>query len=183
MRSNHIISLCSQFFLLLRFCLSTLFCFSLSIFTWYLTIIIFKETRRIHRRKLIFLSLLTDILYVASLYVDNSNNMESASLNLKCFCESFAGIFSDPDHLGDLPASNKPADGVGILINLTGKRRWRPFATWIIKLINKCLTDGTLYVEGLIDVSFVSAACSLLCYGDADLHMVGSNSYKFLLLV
>nr|POE65846.1 serine/threonine-protein kinase atr [Quercus suber] len=77
-----------------------------------------------------------DILYVASLYVDNSNNMESASLNLKCFCESFAGIFSDPDHLGDLPASNKPADGVG-----------------------------------LIDVAFVSAACSLLCYGDADLHM------------
>ena len=174
---NHIISLCSHFFLLLRFCLSTLFCFLLSIFTWYLTIIIFKEKR------LIFLSLLTDILYVASLYVDNSNNMESASLNLKCFCESFAGIFSDPDHLGDLPASNKPADGVGIMINLTGKRRWRPFATWIIKLINKCLTDGALYVEGLIDVSFVSAACSLLCYGDADLHMVGSNSYKFLLLV
>ncbi|KAK4562116.1 hypothetical protein RGQ29_004827, partial [Quercus rubra] len=91
-----------------------------------------------------------DILYVASLYVDNSNNMESASLNLKCFCESFAGIFSDPDHLGDLPASNKPADAL---------------------LINKCLTDGALYVEGLIDVSFVSAACSLLCYGDADMHM------------
>uniref|UniRef100_A0A2N9HIL2 Serine/threonine-protein kinase ATR n=1 Tax=Fagus sylvatica TaxID=28930 RepID=A0A2N9HIL2_FAGSY len=79
-----------------------------------------------------------DILYVASL-------TESACLTLKCFRESFVGIFSDPSHLGDLPASIKPADGVG-----------------------------------LIDVSFVSAACSLLCYGDADLHMVGSDSYKFL---
>ncbi|KAA8546139.1 hypothetical protein F0562_020967 [Nyssa sinensis] len=51
------------------------------------------------------------------------------------------------------------------------KQRWQPFATRIIKLICKCLTEGTLYVEGLVNVSFVSAACSLLCYGDADLHM------------
>jgi hypothetical protein len=60
------------------------------------------------------------------------------------------GIFSDPDHLGDLPESNKPTDGIGIIINLTGKRRWRPFATWIIKLLSRCLTEETLYVEGLI---------------------------------
>ncbi|KAG7975717.1 hypothetical protein I3843_06G113400 [Carya illinoinensis] len=81
------------------------------------------------------------------------------------------GILSDPAHLGDLPESNKASDGAGIMINLTGKRRWRPFATWIIKLLSKCLTEGTLYVEGLIHASFVSAACSLLCYGDADLQM------------
>ncbi|XP_022748509.1 serine/threonine-protein kinase ATR-like isoform X3 [Durio zibethinus] len=49
--------------------------------------------------------------------------------------------------------------------------RWQLFATWIIKLVSKCLTEGTLYVEGLINTSFVCAACSLLCYGDADLHM------------
>lgn len=92
-------------------------------------------------------------------------------------------IFCDPAHLGELPESNKPTDGVGIMINLSGKRRWRPFATWIIKLLNKCLTEGTLYVEGLIHASFVTAVCSLLCYGDADLQMVGSNSYEFLLQV
>jgi serine/threonine-protein kinase ATR len=125
----------------------------------------------------------TDLLYVASLSADSLNITESTCLNLKCFCESFMGIFSDPDHLGDLPESNKPTDGIGIMINLTGKRRWRPFATWIIKLLSRCLTEGTLYVEGLIHASFVSAACSLVCYGDADLQMVGGKSYEFLLLV
>ncbi|XP_062175775.1 serine/threonine-protein kinase ATR isoform X2 [Alnus glutinosa] len=112
-----------------------------------------------------------DLLYVASLSADSLNITESTCLNLKCFCESFMGIFSDPDHLGDLPESNKPTDGIGIMINLTGKRRWRPFVTWIIKLLSRCLTEGTLYVEGLIHASFVSAACSLVCYGDADLQM------------
>ncbi|CAB4290922.1 unnamed protein product [Prunus armeniaca] len=112
-----------------------------------------------------------DLLYVASVCADVSNITESTKLTLKCFCESFNAILDDPDHLGDLPASNKPNDGIGILINLTGKIRWQPFATWMIKLLGKCLTEGTLYVEGLINVSFVTAACSLLCYGDADVHM------------
>nr|XP_048336390.1 serine/threonine-protein kinase ATR-like isoform X3 [Ziziphus jujuba var. spinosa] len=112
-----------------------------------------------------------DILYVASLCADNTSNTVSTGLTLRCFCKSFDGIFSDPAHLGDLPASNKPVDGTGILINLTGKLRWQPFATWMIKLLGKCLTEGTLYVEGLIDVPLIMAACSLLCYGDADLHM------------
>ncbi|CAL9022861.1 unnamed protein product [Prunus brigantina] len=112
-----------------------------------------------------------DLLYVASVCADVSNITESTKLTLKCFCESFNAILDDPDHLGDLPATNKPNDGIGILINLTGKIRWQPFATWMIKLLGKCLTEGTLYVEGLINVSFVTAACSLLCYGDADVHM------------
>ncbi|KAI4350245.1 hypothetical protein L6164_004717 [Bauhinia variegata] len=112
-----------------------------------------------------------DILHVASHCHENASIMGSTRVTLKCFCESFTEIFSDPDHIGDLPASNKPIDGSGILIDLSGKRRWEPFATWILKLLSKFLTEGTLYVEGLISVSFVSAACSLLCYGSADLHM------------
>jgi serine/threonine-protein kinase ATR len=55
---------------------------------------------------------------MALLSADSSNITESTCLNLKCFCESFTGIFSDPDHLRDLPESNKPTDGVGIVINL-----------------------------------------------------------------
>ncbi|KAK4847635.1 hypothetical protein QYF36_004185 [Acer negundo] len=112
-----------------------------------------------------------DIFYIASLNIDSSSTMESDGLTLKCFHESFRGDSSDLTCLCDLPVNNKPVDGPGILINLLGTRRWQPFATWIIKLLSKCLTDGTLYVEGLINLSFVSAACSLLCYGDADLHM------------
>jgi serine/threonine-protein kinase ATR len=84
---------------------------------------------------------------------------------IKCYSECFSGI-------EDLPPTNKPMDGCGLLINLSGKSRLQPFATWILKLISKCLTEGTLYVEGLIHASFVSSACSLLCYGDSDLHMV-----------
>lgn len=124
---------------------------------------------------LICLCFCTDILYIASLDTDGSSITESTKLTLKCFLESFCGVSSDPISLCDLPASNKPIDGPGILINLLGKRRCQSFAAWIIKLLSKCLTEGTLYLEGLINLSFVSAACSLLCYGDADLQMVGNR--------
>ncbi|XP_062019493.1 serine/threonine-protein kinase ATR isoform X1 [Rosa rugosa] len=112
-----------------------------------------------------------DLLCVASVSADISSFTESTRVTLKCFCESFNAIFDDPSHLGDLPHSIKPVDGTGILINLTGKARWQPFATWMIKLLGKCLTEGTLYVDGLINMPFVMAAWSLFCYGDADLHM------------
>lgn len=99
-------------------------------------------------------------------------------MSVNCFCDSLNGVSSDPPLLSDIPACSKPANGYGILIDLTGKSRWQPFATWIIKLLSKCLTEGTLYVEGLINTSFVVAACTLLCYGDANLHMVGSISLQ-----
>ncbi|XP_023529566.1 serine/threonine-protein kinase ATR [Cucurbita pepo subsp. pepo] len=112
-----------------------------------------------------------DILYIASLGTDTASFVDSRRVTLNCFSESLKGIFEDPDHLGDLPEVNRPTNGSGILINLTGKKRWQPFVTWIIKLLGKCLAEGTVYVEGLISMSDVSAACSLLCYGDADLQM------------
>ncbi|KAL5561258.1 hypothetical protein UlMin_031005 [Ulmus minor] len=115
--------------------------------------------------------LVEDLMYVASLCADGSSTTESTRLTLRCFCKSFNGIFDDPSHIGHLAACNKPIDGSGILINVMGKARWQPFATWMIKLLTRCVREGTLYVEGLINVSFVMAACSLLCYGDADLHM------------
>ncbi|XP_056170174.1 serine/threonine-protein kinase ATR isoform X2 [Syzygium oleosum] len=49
--------------------------------------------------------------------------------------------------------------------------RWQYFATWMVKLLSKCLTEGTVFVEGLLSLSFVSSACCLLCYGDGDLQM------------
>lgn len=117
---------------------------------------------------------LTDLLHVASITTDNSSMKESSRVSLKCFCKSFTHISSEETLLCDLPICSKPCDGFGILVNLTGKDRWQPFATWIVKLINKCLTEGTLFVEGLINPSFVLGACTLLCYGDADMHMVGN---------
>ncbi|OVA08868.1 Phosphatidylinositol 3-/4-kinase [Macleaya cordata] len=112
-----------------------------------------------------------DLLYVASIFANSSTITASPRVSLKCFHESFTGISSSSALLSDLPACCRPTDGLGILIDLTDKPRWQPFATWILKIISKCLTEGTLYVEGLINASFVSAACTLLCYGDAALHM------------
>lgn len=105
-----------------------------------------------------------DIPYVASLSV-NVNGSSRSRVTLKCFSDSFSGV-------EDLPSTNRPVDGRGLLIDLTAPTRWQPFATWILKLVCKSLTEGTLYVEGLIRASFISAACSLLCDGNADLHMV-----------
>ncbi|KAI7737858.1 hypothetical protein M8C21_021330 [Ambrosia artemisiifolia] len=90
---------------------------------------------------------------------------------MRCFSCSLSGISSDSIVLGDIPICNNTVDGVGIMINLTGLTRWQPFATWIIRVSCKCLTEGALNVEGLINMPFVLAACKLLCYRDAALQM------------
>lgn len=100
---------------------------------------------------------------------------------MKCFSQSFAGITSSDNALCELPVSNRPADGDGILIDVTGTERLLPFATAAIKLLSKCLTEGTLYVEDLLDMSCVFAVCNFLCYGDDNLHMVGRVHCKLLL--
>lgn len=112
-----------------------------------------------------------DLVYVASI-CDERTSIGPKRLWLKCFCESFARIRNDPALLGDLPICNRPSNGEGILIDLTGKERLLGFATSAVKLLCKCLTEGTLYVEGLFDSSCVLSVCDLLCYGDDDLHMV-----------
>ncbi|CAL1372888.1 unnamed protein product [Linum trigynum] len=116
-------------------------------------------------------SAIEDLTYVASIATEKPGISNDARVNMKCFSQSFSRISTRSDYLSDLPPTIKPIDGPGILINIMGKTRWQPFAAWMIRLLSKCLTEGTLYVEGLISLSDVSAACSLLCYGSADLHM------------
>lgn len=95
---------------------------------------------------------------------------------------SFGGGWSNHETtiLSDLPLCCKPSDGNGILINIKGKERWQPFASSSIKILCKCLTEGTLYVEGLLETSSVLYACTLLCYGDVDVHMVGTSIASYL---
>ncbi|MCD7463303.1 hypothetical protein HAX54_050313 [Datura stramonium] len=113
-----------------------------------------------------------DLLHVASL-CDKRRSTEPREVHLRCFSESFGGGWSNHETtiLSDLPLCCKPSDGNGILINVKGKERWQPFASSSIKILCKCLTEGTLYVEGLLETSSVLSACTLLCYGDADVHM------------
>ncbi|KAL5713935.1 non-specific serine/threonine protein kinase [Ranunculus cassubicifolius] len=113
--------------------------------------------------------LVEDLLYVGPICRDTSSS--PPKVTVKCFLESFNGVIDNPPLFSDLLDCCRPADGKGILINLTSEARWQPFATWTVKILSKCLSEGTLYVEGLINSSFVSAACALLCFGDASLHM------------
>lgn len=112
-----------------------------------------------------------DMQPIASLHSSEPELCES-HIPFRCFRLSFSGIWGDSCHLCDLPHTNKPGDGDGLVLNLLGAQRWQPFATCILKLVCKCLTEGTLYVEGLIHTSFVTAACSLVSCGGADLQMV-----------
>ncbi|KAH0698336.1 hypothetical protein KY290_016254 [Solanum tuberosum] len=113
-----------------------------------------------------------DLLHVASL-CDKQSSTESQEVSLRCFSVSFGGGWSNHETtiLSDLPLCCKPSDGNGILINVKGKERWQPFASSSIKILCKCLTEGTLYVEGLLETSSVLSACTLLCFGDVDVHM------------
>ncbi|CAN8236301.1 unnamed protein product [Cochlearia groenlandica] len=111
-----------------------------------------------------------DIQPITSLCSAETELCESY-IPFRCFSMSFSRIWGDSSHLCDLPETNKTRDGDGLVLNLLGAKRWQPFATCIIKLICKCLTEGTLYVEGLIHTSFVKAACSLVCCGGADMQM------------
>ncbi|CAA0406623.1 unnamed protein product [Arabidopsis thaliana] len=110
------------------------------------------------------LQAIQDMQPIASLHSIEPEVCES-HIPFRCFCMSFSGIG------GDLPDANKPRDGDGLVLNLLGANRWQPFATCILKLICKCLTEGTLYVQGLIHTSFFKAACSLVCCGGADVQM------------
>nr|KAJ0216324.1 hypothetical protein LSAT_V11C300104440 [Lactuca sativa] len=110
-----------------------------------------------------------DLPAIAS--IANNTIKQDQEVYLRCFYESLSGMSNDSALLSELPACIKPTDGFGIIINLTGVARWQPFATWIIKISCKCLTEGALNVEGLINVPFVLAACKILCYGDAALQM------------
>ncbi|XP_042464961.1 serine/threonine-protein kinase ATR-like isoform X2 [Zingiber officinale] len=112
----------------------------------------------------------TDVLYISS-NCEKKSRAPSDRVSLKCFSESFSLILDCPVTFSELPVCCRPLDGPGVLIDLTDKKRWQPFAAWTIRLINKCLMEGTLHVEGLINVSFAYSICSLLCYGDATLHM------------
>ncbi|CAO2815672.1 unnamed protein product [Amaranthus hypochondriacus] len=115
--------------------------------------------------------LIEDLEYVASLYPSKSSMTKSDKVSLKCYSKSFAHISDGGALLSDLPDCNKPQDGYGILIDLTVKERWKFFSTWIIWLLSKCMTEGTLYVKGLVTSSFILVACSMLCCEDADLLM------------
>ena len=115
--------------------------------------------------KLNFLSNVTDLQYVAS------NQAESGCL-VKCLCGSFSDILDTTATFSELPDRFQPKNGPGVLVDLSGDTRWRSFATSLMRLINKCLTDGTLHVEGLVTMPFVSAACFIICYGDESLHKV-----------
>jgi serine/threonine-protein kinase ATR len=116
--------------------------------------------------KLSFLSNVTDLEYVAS------NHAESGCA-VKCLSGSFSDILDSPAIFSELPDRFQPRNGPGVLVDLSGGTRWCPFATSLMRLINKCLTDGTLHVEGLLTMPFVSAAGSIICYGDESLHKVG----------
>ncbi|KAF8672849.1 hypothetical protein HU200_049186 [Digitaria exilis] len=113
-----------------------------------------------------------DVLYVASIHDESPGGVPPGRCLVKCLCGSFSDLVDSPGPYSELPASCRPKNGPGVAIDLTGDARWRPFATSLIKLVNKCLTDGTLYVDGLVNMSFVSAACSIICYGDGSLHKV-----------
>ncbi|PKA50257.1 Serine/threonine-protein kinase ATR [Apostasia shenzhenica] len=109
-----------------------------------------------------------DISSVASLDWDM---VTSRRVSLKCFSESLAKVSASSLLFSEIPVCCRPEDGEGIVVEIGSKTRWESFATWVIRLMCKCLTEGTLYLEGLMNSSVVSAACSLFCYGDAKLHM------------
>uniref|UniRef100_A0A7N0U878 Serine/threonine-protein kinase ATR n=1 Tax=Kalanchoe fedtschenkoi TaxID=63787 RepID=A0A7N0U878_KALFE len=118
------------------------------------------------------MSLIEDLVYVGSFHdgqcIDGS---KSDKVSLKCFCNSFTGISGDTESISDFLLCMEPADGSGVLIDLTDKQSWQLLAIWILKLIQKCLTEGTSYVQGLINTLFLNNVCTLFHFGDADVHM------------
>ncbi|CAH9113406.1 unnamed protein product, partial [Cuscuta epithymum] len=125
------------------------------------------------------MSMVEDLADVA-LVIDWKCNKGSRTVSLKCFRESFSRFWDDPSIFCNLPRCCKADDSCSMLIDLTGKERCQPFASFAIKFLSQCLTEGTLYVEGLLNTSFVWVVCKLLCSGDTDLHMV---CFDFLRLV
>ncbi|KAH9611822.1 hypothetical protein KSS87_006765 [Heliosperma pusillum] len=111
------------------------------------------------------------MLLVEDLLCAAPNSQQPYRVSLRCFAKSFSSLPDTGGLLTDLRECNKPADGHGISIDLVHKERWGLFSTWTIRLLNKYLTEGTLYVDGLVTSSLIWDVCHMLCYGDADLLM------------
>ncbi|XP_078439829.1 ataxia telangiectasia-mutated and RAD3-like protein isoform X2 [Wolffia australiana] len=117
------------------------------------------------------MELLEDISAVSSSSQDLSILYKSAKVSIKCFQASFSAIADTPTLLGELPACLRPPDSPGLIVDITGYEKWQCLATWTIRMINKCLTEGTRHVCGLVRPSFVYGTCRLLCHGDKILSM------------
>lgn len=148
-------------------------CYFFSPFSWGVDFIVLLKSLDIFHFRVITIMKFSsiDLLYAASI-IDKRRPGEPKRLLLKSFCESFARICNHPTLLGNLPTCNRPINGEGISIDLTEKEKFLAFSTSTVKLLSKCLTEGTLYLEGLLDSSCVLSVCKLLCFGDDDVHMV-----------
>ncbi|GBG70226.1 hypothetical protein CBR_g6357 [Chara braunii] len=71
-----------------------------------------------------------------------------------------------PTPLCGLPPCWLPAEGHGIVVDVTGNARWVLLATWLIKLVGRLLMETPLLVSGLVTRDTLLAISSFLCYSD-----------------
>ena len=118
-------------------------------------------------------SLISDLVYVASVCVPSISSKQRSQLCIKCFCEVYAQLDSDSKQsFCELPSYWRAKDGPGLLLDVTGNARWQPLAEWTMKLLMRILSEGMLHVEGLITPSFIASIGNLICFGDSSLQKV-----------
>lgn len=108
--------------------------------------------------------------------VESIDGSQCKTVSLKCFSKSLAGISGVAGSINDLTLHVGSIVGSGVLIDLTDKQSWQLLTIWILKLIQKCLTEGTSYVQGLVNLIFLNNVCTLFHFGDANVHMVRGSS-------
>ena len=135
----------------------------------------------------IFTFMGADLSSVALFYSSSTTFTVSTTISLQCYMGAYSKIHGSsedplPLPLCGLPSRWTPSHGPGLLIDVTGTLRWQALAEWTLKMLTLCLTEGALYVEGLLTSSFMAAVGALLSYGDSRLQKVSFVRTRFLLI-
>eukprot|EP00850_Spirogloea_muscicola_P009313 SM000052S17705 [mRNA] locus=s52:211237:225088:+ [translate_table: standard] len=132
--------------------------------------LLWKENRQLYTLFFVdLLRLLEDLASVASFFSKPSLFTDCTEVSVQAFSSTYlAAVETASDDISALWPDRISLPGV--MLNLTGKKRWQPVATWMIDLAHHCLMEGASHISGLVGPTTFDILMSFLSFDEASLH-------------
>eukprot|EP00850_Spirogloea_muscicola_P000260 SM000001S04662 [mRNA] locus=s1:1542427:1556327:- [translate_table: standard] len=132
--------------------------------------LLWKENRQLYISFFVdLLRLLEDLVSVASFFSKPSLFTDCTEVSVQAFSSTYlAAVENASDDISALWPDRISLPGV--MLNLTGKERWQPVATWMIDLAHHCLMEGASHISGLVGPTTFDILMSFLSFDEPSLH-------------
>eukprot|EP00850_Spirogloea_muscicola_P002685 SM000010S04323 [mRNA] locus=s10:934582:948443:- [translate_table: standard] len=132
--------------------------------------LLWKENRQLYILFFVdLLRLLEDLASVASFFSKPSLFTDCTEVSVQAFSSTYlAAVENASDDVSALWPDRISLPGV--MLNLTGKERWQPVATWMINLAHHCLMEGASHISGLVGPTTFDIIMSFLSFDEPSLH-------------